>query len=139
MKLGENYEESQCLTYYDAEIKRLATRAEIRKKDHRQNGRDWWMGRFFANMQRLSLLESDDWCERNAESTISLSVEDNGVDGDGMRMSINLTGTGSASQMDEQDNGELVVVDLTPRQAMMLARALEGVAKMREFDKGCNE
>ncbi|MFQ5339998.1 MAG: hypothetical protein ACE5F6_00470 [Anaerolineae bacterium] len=133
--MRENYEESQCLTYYDATIKRLATRAEIDKRVvNSPNNRDWWMRRFWANMERLALLESDEWCEKNYESTVSLSVEDNGVNGNGLRLSVNLTGTGSASRLDEPDNGELVVVDLTPRQAMMLARALEGVARMREFD-----
>lgn len=133
--MHENYEEKKCLTYYDAVIKRLATRAEIKvRHPNVPNAREWWMGRFWFNSERLSKLGSDKWCEDNSESTITVSVEDNGVDGDGLRMCINLTGTGSKGRLDEPDNGELVVVDLAPRQAMMLARALEGVARMRDYN-----
>ena len=136
--MRESYDEKKGIVYFDAEIKRLHTLAEMHERGVNEiNGRKCWMTYFFVNPVLVNKLESDAWCEQNFDAGISLSVEDNGVDGDGFRLNIDLIDTGKG--FGGEDDGAIVSVCLSPRQAMILSRALEGVARMRDFDKGLND
>lgn len=134
--MQESHDEKQADVYYDAQIQRLKTRAKIKRRaPGTVNARECWMERFFADRGRLAKLGSDTWCLGNEQSTISLAVTDNGVDGDGLALTVNLEDTGSIEEfLSAPDDGPLMTLWLTPRQARMLFKALEAVCSLRECD-----
>jgi hypothetical protein len=116
-------------SYFDMSIKRLETMCFIGESCH-PNTRKVWMRNFPVNPDAVMKLESDEWCTANKDAKIVLSVEDNGFDGDGIRLNVDID-DGSFKTSDIP----VASIRLSPPQARCLAAALNCIVSMREADK----
>ena len=128
--ISESYEEIQAGdAYYDLDIKRIKTMCFIQtRREGEKNAREAWMDGWFFDPTVQAKLDSDEWCKASNHSEIAFRVEDNGADGDGLRLDIEV--------IDGSVDGpsELASVKLSPRHAAALARALLCAVRMREID-----
>lgn len=114
--------------YFDIDIKGLETMCFI-GDSCRPNTRKIWMRNFPVNPDAFMKLESDAWCAANRRAKIVLSVEDNGFDGDGIHLNVDLDDGSFAP------NIPVASIRLSPAQTKCLAAALNCVVSMREADK----
>lgn len=123
----QSYEEIQHGDpYYDLDLKRIGTMAHVvDRTEGGQNTRKFWIAGLFFSGQLLAEIDTDKWCFDNEYAAVSLRVEDNGTDGDGLWLDAEIVnGVDSSVQ-------ELFAVRLSPRQATTLARALLCAVAMR--------
>jgi len=128
--ISESYEEIQAGdAYYDLDIKHIKTMCFIQtRREGERNAREAWMAGWFFDPAVQAKLDNDEWCRANGDAELAFRVEDNGSDGDGLRIDIEVI-DGSVD-----GPGELASVKLSPRHAASLARAILCAVRMREVD-----
>lgn len=128
--ISESYEEIQAgEAYYDLDIKQLKTMTYIHTRaENEKNAREAWMDGWSFCAAVQAKLDSDEWCKSNPNSELAFRVEDNGPNGDGLRLDIEAVSVGGGLD----GPLELASVKLSPRHAAALARALLCAVRMRE-------
>ena len=108
--------------YYDIAIKQLATAAHIEMRDNRVELR----GCVMAYPQA----DADLRVAYDADEAVTMSVTDNGEDGDGLCLMFH-----PFTRVEKREPNYLFYVDLTPGQAEALAEALLAVVKLRKVER----
>lgn len=128
--ISESYEEIQAgEAYYDLDIKQLKTMTSVQvRAEGKKNTREAWMAGWFFDHTVQAKLDSDEWCNANPYAELAFRVEDNGPNGDGLRLDIEAVSVGGGLD----GPLEFASVKLSPRHAAALARALLCAVRMRE-------
>ena len=126
--ISESYGEIQAGdAYYDLDISRIKTMCFVEtRREGERNVREAWMAGWFFDPTVQAKLNSDEWCKAHGDAELAFRVEDNGADGDGLRLDIEVI------DCSIDGSSELASVKLSPRHAAALANALLCAVKMRE-------
>lgn len=130
MSINESYEELAGGTpYYDLHIDRLRTMAYVDEiPGGTSNPRKVGMNGWLLDAAIAAAIDTDEWCLANHDAELAFAIEDNGANGDGMWLNIDVI-NGVVL-----DGRTLASVRMSPRQAAALASALMAAVKQRETD-----
>jgi hypothetical protein len=117
--------------YYDFDIAQIRTMAHVHVNEadshQKLSDRKAWVEGWFLDTALGLLMDTDEWCLNNRKASVLLAVRDNGPDGAGLRLDIDIEPDSTTIRPTE-----LASIRLSPRQAFVLAQSLLSAVALRE-------